>query len=864
MEYDFLCPWSNIDYDRWYVYYSTMVAITPDAIQGLKEPRWPPRSPHEALLSSPTGRQRVKQFYDRTSPSPSPLKKTSSRNHDLPKRLQEGRHALESSEEEDEETLQLQLAAIEAKLKLKKIRGKKNTDSTNCDNDSKRIFGGNNASGKENLLQAPSNASNIDRRVLPRSKSSIDVQIPVSPQRKHISPKEVKSPGRLLLGIDKGLKGRNVSLRRQPNQQAGNRSGEKRGEVPRSTTNQMDRRARIPPMIRPANEVTKDDDPFQVNLPSGSMSNIVGASRSPVVADRKSANRPMSFSEKIAETRQQDKALKEKTDKLRKQRSSGFGISQEDIDAFQSNSERDSKGGESKPKTEQRSSVSNFSRAEILEATRKTNGGTLHRSNTSAGMRCSRAAAATDRWSNPNGPPEPAKSLRGISSTAKQRPRSLSPAREAADSPLQVTALTPSDSLSEPFSSLHLSKRLLPHDVLTRTLSGKHLFLLPDLLSAVKAPDFVLPDIQEPDHVILAIIASKSSPLNHKGVPRATGADNTSMSEAADSEHNKNGKYMVFTLTDLKWTVDLFLFATGYTRFRKLTPGTVIALLNPDIMPPQQGKADTGRFSLKVSSSDDTVLEIGTSRNLGWCKSVKKDGKQCETWIDKRHTEFCEFHVDVVIERTKRGRMETQGMSAPFAPGGRKGGRTGYFGDKRRGNKSVKDDGFIKDGPQYDRSSGSRYFVGPPVPGQSAAQLLDAEGATDRYGGKEDRVRKRLADRERENEIARKLGEGGNGAGSEYLRLKHSSEVVTSAIESQAPEPIDAISLGLLGNKARNVQLSPIKKRKASGLDIDRPIKKTRFVTDAGIKEAGRESFGGGSAVRDEVDAEEDDGLEVI
>lgn len=202
-------------------------------------------------------------------------------------------------------------------------------------------------------------------------------------------------------------------------------------------------------------------------------------------------------------------------------------------------------------------------------------------------------------------------------------------------------------------------------------------------------------------------------------------------------------------------------------------------------------------------------------------------------------------------------------MSAPFAPGGRKGGRTGHFGEKRR-QKPPKEDGFVREGAQYDRSSGSRYFIGPPIPrSRSAAQLIDAEGAMERGGSKEERVRKRLAEREKENEIARKLGEGGNGAGSDYLRVRQGGDAPARGYaDPEAPDPIDAASLGLLGNRATDVHLSPIKKRKASGFDVDRARRKTRFVTDRGIKEAGRESFGGEYAGHKEH--EDDDGLEVI
>lgn len=726
----------------------------------------------------------------------------------------------ECDEEEDEETLQLQLAAIEAKLKLKRLRDKRNGLPT-LDQGSGSL-GSTRAAGKENHQPLSRKVGDFDVPTLARASTSTDVQIPVSPQRKHFIAEEVKSPGRILLGIDKGLKGRNISLR------------------------------------RPVGEPSKDDDPFRTSVPPNSVPRTYALSGSTSTAGVDQSSRPKSFSEKIAETRQQDKALKERRNNLRKQRSTGFGVDQEQIDGFQNAAEIRC----SNEKQGKQGRQGEFSKDEILEAASKANGangGQVHRSNTGAGIRRSRNKYSTDIWVNPNAPPEAPEPPPTKSNAAKRRPRSLSPAAEITDTNATRDSETP-ESLFEPFSSLHLSKRLLPHDFLTRTLSGKHVFLLPDLLGAVKSPDFLLPDIPESDHVVLAIIASKSSPLNHKGAHKSTSADSTSVSEAAKSEQNNDGKYMVLTLTNLKWTIDLFLFNTGFTRFRKLTPGTVVALLNPEIMPPKPGRADTGRFSLKLSSSDDTVLEIGTSRDLGWCKSVRKDGKQCDSWIDKRHTEFCEFHVDIGIERTRRGRMEVQGMSAPFAPGGRKRGRTGYFGDKRHGGKPTKEDAFAREGPQYDRGSASTYFIAPSIPGQSAAQLLDAEGATDRYGSKEERVRKRLAERERENEIAKKLGEGGNGAGSQYLRMKQGLGSTLDTADPQAADPVDATSLGLVGNKARDVHLSPIRKRKGGTLEAERERKKTRFVTDKGIKEAGRESFGGG---RDRDDDDED-GLEVV
>lgn len=738
------------------------------------------------------------------------------------------------------ETLQLQLHALEAKLKLKRLQQKKHRGvSSNLELEKEGVASIKSAR-KENVPPQSQRQHSLERSALARRNISRDFQIPVSPQRKHQAVEEARSPGRVLLGIDKGLKGKNISLRRAPGDQAQN------------------------------------EDPFLSNLPPSARSRNLGQSQKSTAQLQNQLDKPKSFSARIAESRQVDKDRDKRAASLRKQQSTGFGLQQEQIQS----AARRAESLERQKHHESRKGAVEFSRAQILEAANRPESRLIRRSNTASTLNRiqKRGNTSNDVWQNPNAEPEAPKLSRTTSNTSKQRARSQSPPKKSAEDISPSANLSTSDTHFEFFSSLHLAKRLLPHDLLTKTFSQKSILRLPDLLGAVKSPDYSLPEDLEADYVVLAVIASKSCPLTHKDAQKTNNSSKrtatSTITEAAESEQNTKGKYMVITLTDLKWTVDLYLFTTAFTRFWKLDPGTVVALLNPSIMPPPPGKTDTGRFSLTLNSSDDTVLEIGTSRDLGWCKSVKKDGKPCTSWIDKRHTEFCEFHIDRVIERTRRGRMEVQGMSAPFAPGGRKSGRTGFFSDKKRGDgKSSKVDGFAKEGPQYDRSSGSTYFVAPMLPGRSAAQLLDADGAIERGGSREERTRRRLAALEKEKEIARKLGEGGNGAGSEYLRLRNgdSKAYRGHGTGMDMDEPVDATSLGLRGNKAKEVHLSPIKKRKAGVFEgVPSARKKTRFMTERGIREAGRESLGVAGEEGDAGegqkgdDDDDDDELEVV
>ncbi|KAI4121007.1 MAG: hypothetical protein LQ338_006619 [Usnochroma carphineum] len=823
------------------------------------EQQWPPRSPFEALLSSPSGRSRVRRSQDRSSPSPSPLKNGSTR--PVPSRWERQTKKplppAEEEDDEDEETLQLRLQALEAKLKLKRLQQKRNKHtSSNSDIENRQPIWSPAGSAPSSKSAAEENDW-VKLEQPSTTTASQAVQIPASPQRKPPTKGAPKSPGRVLLGIDKGLKGRNVTLRKPP--------GTKSSQVL--------------------------DDPFLEHALQARNSSQRSNQQVSKTRDDTSRSRPMTFSERIADSRQQDKEQREKTRKLQDQRSTGFGIGQEALELMKTNAEEEAKIRSAS--SESSSAKPTFTRDEVLKAASKPNGGLLHRGNICT---ANRAVTRQKEFKNPNAPPE-------VTMPAKQPMRKRSPSSKPAKTKISSSKVPDSAdaSLFEPFSSVHLSKRLIPHDSLTKAFTGKSILLLPNVLATVKAPDYSFADDLEPDIIVVATIASKSIPLAHKDhhktadkppLPSSTDNPKTSLAEAAESENNERGKYMALTLTDLKWTLDLYLFTSAFTRFRKLSPGTVIAVLNPNIMPPPPHNPHNNRFSLTLNSNEDTILEIGTSRDLGWCSSLKRDGKQCEAWIDKRHTSVCEFHVDRVIEKTRRGRMEINGVNTGFAPGGRKSSRSGFWGGGGAGSgdgkrytnsqsyaaghfqrkEQAKINRLLPEGQQYDRVNKACYFVGGKTGfGQSAASLLDADGLAER-GGREERVRRRLAEREREREIARSLGERGSGMGGEYLKVRQevpgegssSQGANAAASQKQRQEPVDAAALGLKGNKAGDVQLSPLKKRRiGKRTEEEGARKRTRFVTERGIKEAGRESLGviGGSKNKE---GEDDTDLDIV
>ncbi|KAM3071247.1 hypothetical protein ACMFMG_008838 [Clarireedia jacksonii] len=989
---------------------------------GAADAQWPPRSPREALLSTPGGRDRLRRLA-----TTSPLRRNTATasKHSTGKDRMKADMDMEDmgynddnddDEDEDEEMLQLQLQEIQARIRLKKLQKKPRQTSDSEHDNAKPVIARTDSAATS---RAPSRVAverttaeiveewrekraEIGKNALQRRNSRAQINVPASPPRRVQSTELPRSPGRVLLGIDKGLKGTDISLKRAPG-------------LRKNLENEFQDTRRTGPFLQRTNSQTGSRAPSQNSSQEG---------------------RPRSFNERMATLRAQDTERQERDARIRLKRSSAFDIDSKQMEAFKDNAIE---------LPHMPAPTKEFTRDEVLSSYNRTNGDLIRRKTTSnlrsamkngnetttpgipgsqdgvkylqssrrnggetaTSIRSSsqdeatylqsrRNSAETTSSIGPNSqssfdkstnlrpavrigteakvstrptsqssfegvtylhsarrnsaditaPAKPASqsSFDGIANlrsalrnSFERRPSSQSSSdgstklrsamksgaatststvlgtqssfddltktrsRSRTDNPLAEVA-EPEASQFEPYSSTHLSKRIIPHQTLTRTLRGKKTFTLPDLLKTVKAPDFSGPDIEQ-DVVVFATIAAKSAPRLHQ------------------NQSQNNGKFMVLTLTDLKWEVELFLFQGAFEKFWKLTPGTVIALLNPGFMAPPRGKTDTGKFSLTLNSSEDTLLEIGNARDLGYCKSVKKDGKTCDSWVDKRHTEFCDYHVNLSLTKTHASRMEVNTMN--FGP------KRTYNGSGASGSHNSRDmssyqkrreEVKMREKTRYDRESHSQIYIGK----RSAVNLLDdvdfEPDAFHRGSSKEERMTKQLLAQEKERELGRKLGMMGGGLGADYMKRRNQALPNTQHTDgnrSREPTPpADARTLGLSG-RGTNVQLSPIHKRKrgntisssfsstdsapvvaqptkssmrnpSSGLgwgsnlskelthmregrtlmkqreskEMAPPVKKkTRFVTDKGIREAGRESIGGDlvESMMDGADDDDDD-----
>ncbi|KAH7139493.1 hypothetical protein B0J11DRAFT_516920 [Dendryphion nanum] len=693
-----------------------IVRESPKARVKNNQPNWPPKSPHEALLSSPSGRRKYQQRRQRESVSPSPMKRRPAGRSDDQEEHEE--------DDEDEEELELKLEAIQTKLRLKKLQ-------------KARQAAGEGDSDSTNISSRPSTAAGVRRVELPRPDSTI--QVPVSPTRQYRAPQEQTSPARIVLGIDKGLRAQDVSLKRAP-------SFNPRNGLSRSNS-------------------TRDAEP-----------------------PRKS------FSERLAESRAKEKEKEDKQVRIEKSRSTGFGLKNLQVDDGSSRASSSLSSGarntqEHPPKRE------GISQSRSINDLRSKAGSSSRPPST-----LSTRAEAREQ-------PRPfSAASRGSSSTPLPESRSKTATKYAEIAERDNSS---SSASFESFSSLHLRTRTMQHNEVARALDEKSILTIPQLLKTVKAPDYDPPDMEN-DYVVMGVIASKSDPLTPKNVRRENSTGNQ------DTNVHQSNKFMVIRLTDLKWELDLFLFDTGFSQFWKLPVGTVVAILNPEIMRPRQ--SDTGKFSLKLGSSDDTILEIGTARDLDFCHAKRKDGKDCGQWIDGRKTEFCDFHIELQVEKSKRGRMEVNTMT-----GFGKGNGGGRFGGGGRGS-GLKSEDLRREGRFHDRTIHETVYIAPSA--GAAARLMDEQDTGfERGADRAERYRKQLAGKEKERELAKRLGAAGRGAGSDYMKVKTSDTPIlptqgdaflsqSAAIKQDSPSIGNLDSMSLLNRKANDVSLAPVKRKR--------------------------------------------------
>ncbi|GCF00328.1 hypothetical protein ZYGM_002162 [Zygosaccharomyces mellis] len=202
----------------------------------------------------------------------------------------------------------------------------------------------------------------------------------------------------------------------------------------------------------------------------------------------------------------------------------------------------------------------------------------------------------------------------------------------------------------EEYSNLWINKRYISKEEQRSIFANIKILRLSKLFAKVKPPKF-----NEPPYSNWAVIGL----ISNKGEIKFTSAATPK-------------KYFKFTLTNFHYTIDTYIFGKeGVERYYNLRIGDVIAILNPQVLPwrPSGTKAHIKSFNLRISHKFDCILEIGASRDLGWCPMVNKSKNEpCKAPINKDKEDCCEYHREQKFRSTNAKRVELSGTYALGAP----------------------------------------------------------------------------------------------------------------------------------------------------------------------------------------------------
>ena len=452
---------------------------------------------------------------------------------------------------------------------------------------------------------------------------------------------------------------------------------------------------------------------------------------------------------------------------------------------------------------------------------------------------------------------------------------------------VQITRIRKSTELYDEHSQLDLAKRSLTASSLARSLPPQNQWRIPELLKKVTSPSYELPDVD--DFAVFGVIASKSDTKDQKQTDGTASNQKSGWENKWDTGLQNSKKFIAMTVTDLQWSIDVYLFGTSMPRYHRLQAGTVVAIINPSIMPPKKGKEDTGAFSLALNSSDDLILEIGQARDFAFCKAVKKDGKDCSQWVNKSKTEYCEWHINTQVAKTQSSRMGVNTGSndiRTFSTGNTNGADRKRPYTPKSYTKSQHETDFSKkgllpaqQGVKYDRETQSHIYITPgnssaPSSNRGRYNNLARSGSSRAYVNgrndddelepdyfleagnvdladreKQSRIRKRLASKQKERDITRELSKL-PGAGGEYAKqtvAKHTSATVEQKTRDRSSSSSSESSTwSILRNKnkyikkrtlsASHIRLSPAKRlRFGEGTKVPKDMKKQESDDDLEI-----------------------------
>lgn len=118
------------------------------------------------------------------------------------------------------------------------------------------------------------------------------------------------------------------------------------------------------------------------------------------------------------------------------------------------------------------------------------------------------------------------------------------------------------------------------------------------------------------------------------------------VSKTAIKTSQNGNQYCIWKMSDLRGdikTISVFLFRSAYKDLWKTQDGTIVAVLNPKVFDKKPGNSGD-EVTLSIDTSQKVMI-LGMSKDLGKCRSKKKNGDACNAIVNINNCEYCIYHV---------------------------------------------------------------------------------------------------------------------------------------------------------------------------------------------------------------------------
>lgn len=136
------------------------------------------------------------------------------------------------------------------------------------------------------------------------------------------------------------------------------------------------------------------------------------------------------------------------------------------------------------------------------------------------------------------------------------------------------------------------------------------------------------------------------------------------INKSATKTSQKGTSYCIWKISDLSddlKTVSIFLFSNAYKQLWKTIIGSVIGILNPNVL---ESKDNIDQATLSIDNPQKLMI-LGRSKDMGKCKSIKKNGDPCTAIVNTNRCEYCIYHVKQEYKKCAR-RADIQSSNTSY------------------------------------------------------------------------------------------------------------------------------------------------------------------------------------------------------